>query len=489
MMKHRKHNETDLYFSDASIGCFQRREKSGEVDVHGSIALERGILKNGYVVDPLLLTQKLRSLFSVQKIRPNRVRLVLNSQNVLMRVVDVLRADIGTEGLFAHLDAELGKSLHFPFPVPRVSYHLIRQDETSAKILAVASDDRLLNDYLDIFDRLGVKEVVFDMPALALYSLYSNTVGVNYQSLMLVTIYDAYFTIKIFEDDIPIFNLVEEFDGEMDTRYEVIDNYMERVANYFQYTISRDEKAIEKIILVSQSERETESEFEIAFADRSIDLDYDFFDIPEMSTTGEPWSQTSLIAYAASLKRSGNLDKIGYFDFRLQRPQRITRVVKLLFMIAFVLFAMVSLLYLPQHAQEEAIYIARNQSAVLAAQLADLVAERAQHPLVSEQDRAYGEAYEALLAFRQTLALYVQTIEESAIDVDIVKWTYDATSAAFVVTLVGPSQDALEAFLLAIYETYGIADTVSTTRWIAAFPRYQTVGNLQIEVTFLHAKT
>ncbi len=486
-MVDKKRIETNLYFSDSSIGLFEHREKRGKTDVHGNATLEKGILENGYVLDAVLLTTKLKTLFKAYGLHPRRVRMVLNSQNVLMRVVDVKRADLRDVGVAAHLDAELGKSIHFPFPKPRVSYHLIRQDDQTAKVLAVASDDRLLNDYLDIFDKLGVKEVVFDMPALALYALYTNTVGATFASMMLVTVYDSYFTIKIFEEDIPIFNLVEEFENESDSRYDQVENYVERVANYYRYNISLGDKALEKVVFVSQSDIENESRFASAFAAKPFGLPYEVFRIPEAPTTEGGWNRTSLIAYAAAIEKTGNLEKIRYFDFRLERPLRIARTIKLMLATAFFLFSAVSLLYIPYHALYEDIFIARNMNDHLSAQLADLEAEIALLPSYTSLERAYSDAYDVLIAARANPAGKLSDLIGLAADVDILNYTYDAEASELVVTLVGPSRDALEEYLLAVFETYGVTDGVGTTRWIDGFPVFETVGSNMMEVTFHHA--
>ena len=479
--------DMNLYLSDSSIGFYVRRERRGQADVHGHAALEKGVLENGYVVDAVLLLARLKALFKAHGLRPKRIRLVLNSQNVLMRVVDVAREDVREAGIAAHLDAELGKSLHFPFPVPRVSYHLISQDDRTAKVLAVASDDRLLNDYLDIFDRLGVRDVRFDMPTLALYSLYRKTTGSAGGRIMLVTVYDAYFTIKIFEDDIPIFNLVEEFENEADTRYEQIDQYVERVANYYRYNISRGDRSIDRAVFISQGEQDNESRFEAAFGPRSIGLPYEVFRIPEAPTAGGGWNRTSLVAYAAGIEKTGNLEKIPWFDFRLDRPLRIRRAVKLMLAVAFFLFSAVSLLYIPYHAMYEKIFIAQNENRNLAVQLSDLQAEFSLLPTFTAPERAYSDAYDALIAVKAEPASMVADLIALTGDVVILNYAYDDSDSRIVVTLTGPTDASLDEFLLRAYEAYGTTGESDPDRWIDGFPIYESVGARTIEVIFHHA--
>ncbi len=487
-MKNKNQIDLNLYFSDSSIGFFREQGKRKKTDIHGNMALEKGILENGYVMDPVLLLTRLKTLFKTHKLHPRRIRLVLNSQNVMMRVTEVKREFVREEGITDYLDAELGKSLHFPFAKPRVSYHLIGQDDQSAKVLAVASDDRLLNDYLDIFDRLGIKQVHFDMPALALYTLYSKTVGVTQRYLMLVTVYDSYFTIKIFEDDIPIFNLIEEFEVENESRYDQIDNYVERVANYYRYNIHHGEKMLEKVVFVSQSEQENESRFVAAFSNRRTAIPYEVFQIPEAPTAGAGWNRTSLIAYAAGIPKPGNLEKMPWFDFRLDRPDLAHRIIKWMLGTAFFLFAAVSLIYIPYHTMYEQIFIAQNENQNLASQLSALQAEYALRPVFSSDERNYSDAYDSLNAMKaDPSAFLADLLALQGTQIQVVNYRYRAKESEIVLVVVSSGPSALEDFLLSAYEAHGVTGDPSSSRWMDGFPVYTSVGAQMIEVTFRHA--
>jgi len=487
-MKDKNQIDMNLYFSDSSIGFFREQGKRKKVDIHGNIALEKGILENGYVIDPVLLLTRLKTLFKTSNIHPKRIRLVLNSQNVMMRVTEVKREFVREEGISDYLDAELGKSLHFPFTKPRVSYHLIGQDDQVAKVLAVASDDRLLNDYMDIFDRLGIKKVHFDMPALALYTLYSKTIGLTHRNLMLVTVYDTYFTIKIFEDDIPIFNMIEEFEAETESRYDQIDNYVERIANYYRYNLHHGEKILEKVVFVSQSEQENESRFSAAFANKRTAIPYEVFQIPDAPTAGGGWNRTSLVAYAAGIPKPGNLEKMPWFDFRLDRPDVAHRIIKWMLGTAFFLFAAVSLIYIPYHTMYEEIFIAQNENQNLASQLSALQAEYALRPVFSPAERAYSDAYDTLNAAKAEPSVFIgDLLAISGDSLEVVNYRYRAKESEIVLILVSSSPNALEEFLLNAYETHAVTGIPSPSRWMDGFPVYANLGAQLIEVTFHHA--
>jgi len=483
----RRGNETNLYLSDSSVGLFTRRANRTGEEVHGRIDLGKGILENGYVADAEQLVLRLKTLFKANGLKPKRIRLVLNSRNVVMRVVDLPRGEVAETGIAAKLDAELGKTIHFPFPHPRVSYNLIGQDDASVKVFVVASDDKLLNDYLDVFDRLNVREVVFDTPALCLYTLFTNTANVRYRSMMLVTVYDRYFTIRIFEEDIPVFNLVEEFEGDVGTRYEEIDNYVERVANYYRYNMNRGDRSIESALVVNLGEQDDEARFESAFSARPFGIPYRVFKFPD-APSGTGWNRAGLIAFAAGLEKTGNLAKIPHFDFRLDRPLRQTRMMQRILAVAFAVFSIVSLVYIPYHTTSEEIFILENENRNLSAQLEALEAEIALLPSFSAKERAYSDAYDALVDAGSPIAPYLADLfDMTGTDVEVLSWTYGAADREIRIVLEGSSLAVLQEYVLAVYEAHGIVGEPESGRWIDTYPVYAGSGTNRIEVTFRHA--
>lgn len=484
-----KKKELNIYFADESIGFFQGAPKAGTLDVYGHVEMASGIIDNGFIVDPERLLAALQDLFRQYRLKPKRIRMILNSQNVLMREVDIEKNLVKPAEIAAYVDGELGKSLHFPFPVPRTSNHLIGHEGDKTRILVVGSDDKLLNDYLDVFDRLHVREVAFDLPALCLYSLFSSQSEVKYESLMQVTVYNTYFTIKIFEKDFPIFNLVEEFEAPAELSYDLVDNFVERVANYYRYNMHHGERAIDNVLFVNLGASANDARFESVFAAKPFGLPYKLFKFPEQPESNGGWTRSSLIAYAASFPKTGNLENINVIDFRLDRPDRRIRIAHRLLTVAFLVFSLVSMVYIPFHTTNEDIYIQENVNANLAQRVQDLEAEAALLPSFTQKERNYSNAYDALVAYEFSVSTHILDLV-NMLGTDVVLTNYDVATAdrEIVLILVGTSITALNEYLIAIYEAYGITgDGTDPERWMDGFPAFAFVASDMIEVTIHHA--
>ncbi|MFH0993651.1 MAG: hypothetical protein V1761_04805, partial [bacterium] len=404
------------------------------------------------------------------------------------REVDIEQKLEKPADIAAYFDAELGKSLHFPFAVPRTSYHLIGHDGDKTQILVIASDDRLLNDYLDIFDRLHIKEVGFDLPALCLYSLFASQSEVKYDSLMQVTVDNSYFTIKIFENDFPIFNLVEEFEAPAELSYDLVDNYVERVANYYRYNMRHGRRAIDNVLFVNLGASANDARFESAFAAKPSGLPYKLFKFPEQPGNTSGWTRSSLVAYAASYPKTGNLENINIIDFRLDRPDRRIRIAHRLLTAAFLIFSLISLVYIPFHITNEDIYIQENMNASLLQRIADLEAEAALLPSFTQKERNYSNAYDLLAAQEFSVSPYLlDLIDLLGTDVALTNYRVVAADQEIVLILAGTSMTVLNEYLLAIYEAYGITDGTDPDRWMDGFPTFVFVASDMIEVNIRHA--
>ena len=65
---------------------------------------------------------------------------------------------------------------------------------------------------------------------------------------MLVSLYDRTITIKIVEDNVPIFSVTEEAEDSSQQYFDVLENYVERIINFYRFNINKGEKSIENIV-------------------------------------------------------------------------------------------------------------------------------------------------------------------------------------------------------------------------------------------------
>src|SRR5690606_24784907 len=153
-----------------------------------------------------------------------------------------------------YIEKQMGKTIHFPFENP-VFTHYVRQDtDAYLKVLIILSDGEMLHDYHDVFDRLKAKEIILDLPSLSLYNTYITKKQKDFKNLMLVSLYDRTITIKIVEDNVPIFSVTEEAEDSSQQYFDVLENYVERIINYYRFNLNKGAKNIENIVFYNFSE-------------------------------------------------------------------------------------------------------------------------------------------------------------------------------------------------------------------------------------------
>jgi len=479
--------ETTLFFTDQSIGFFHRQPKEPVPELHGQVTLDKGIIEKGYIGDPFRLLDKLRGLFKKNRIHPQTVRFVINSQNSMTRVLDIPKKDVSQRDIAGYLDSHLGKTLHFPFSQAKLSYQLIEETPEHFRVLLVAADGKLLDDYLDVFERLNVKSVLFDIPSIAMYNLLITQNEENYGNLMLIAVYQSYFTLKIFEKDVPIFNLIEEFEGnDPDSYFDQVENFVERIANYYRYNLHKGDQSIDNVMFVNFGEPTEDQRFEKAFGSNAGPLPHRVFHFVAGGEAETSWPRSVLMAYAASVEKKPVLKAISSIDFRLSRPQKIGKFLVYLMALAVALFSGISLIAIPLTTSNEAITIQQYENDTLQALLDRLNEDLSALPFFSTKEKNYSLAYDFLEAREVSLTPYLEALfAELNADVALANYEVDCAERIIVLTVEVTSTQALNEFILALYEAHGVVDgETDSERWISGMPETTVLPSDLIEVTF-----
>ncbi|HBY65841.1 MAG TPA: hypothetical protein DEG42_05640, partial [Acholeplasmataceae bacterium] len=197
-----RRSEISMLVTDESIGFYQyvnvpNKSKSGYIE------LEKGIVEYGYIKDPSLFLNKLKTLFKTYQIKPNRIELIVHDQNLLVREIEISKDVLLRKSIDQYLSEQQDKAVHFPFEKPTFSHYIKSNNEHSLSVLVLVADESLLQDYHDVFDRVGVKEVTFDLSSLSLYQLYTAKTKNQLKNAMLVSIYERMLTIQIVDGNLP----------------------------------------------------------------------------------------------------------------------------------------------------------------------------------------------------------------------------------------------------------------------------------------------
>lgn len=266
--------EINLSINDEVIGFVEKEPGMREIESYGEIRLPRGVIKNGYIKEPDILLDKLKSIFKSFRIKAKKVRWVLSEQNSILREMDIEKAELERISINDYINLQIGKTIHFPFKNPIFNHFIKEAKDDSITISLYILDSDMIHDYMDIFERLHLTEISYEMPELALFRLYyqpdeeiNNEVSdVNNaffapkftaqvteyeeyeEGLLLLTLYDTMFYITIFDREFPVLSLLEDIENP-ETVYDTTDLYISRISNYYKFNRNSGKKGIQNVVV------------------------------------------------------------------------------------------------------------------------------------------------------------------------------------------------------------------------------------------------
>ncbi|TNF07790.1 MAG: hypothetical protein EP317_04175, partial [Bacillota bacterium] len=277
-----KRSNISIYVTDEKIGFFEYDVKKLKNPKYGYTDLEKGTIVGGYIKEPEIFYKRLALLLKQHKITPGIIRYIINDQTVLKKELTIDKLELAKTNIEDYIEKQMGKTIHFPFQNP-VFTHYVRQDtDAYLKVLIILSDGEMLHDYHDVFDRLKAKEIILDLPSLSLYNTYIAKKQKDYKNLMLVSLYDRTITIKIVEDNVPIFSVTEEAEDSSQQYFDVLENYVERIINYYRFNLNKGAKNIENIVFYNFSEDITNKVLNEKIEQKFKEHIFDLCEITEM---------------------------------------------------------------------------------------------------------------------------------------------------------------------------------------------------------------
>ncbi|MFA7672599.1 MAG: hypothetical protein WCY62_01930 [Clostridia bacterium] len=176
-------------------------------------------------------------------------------------------------------------------------------------------------------------------------------------------------------------------------------------------------------------------------------------------------------------------------QFTFRRYHRIHKFMDYILLLAFIIFASTSLLFLPYTNMYKDIESAKAFNENLRNQLTILEQELPPVEKPSSIEQNYSQAYEFLSSQETDAYKYIVNILDSQIEgISITSIQLDDSQKSIRVLLTSVSEVAINEFMIKTYENYGVLqDLVDESRWIIQTPaRISTTTNL-IEVVFYYA--
>ena len=483
-----KKTNISIYITDEKIGFFEFDNKKNKNLKYGYTDLDKGIVVGGYIKEPEILYKRLSLLLKQHRIKPNIIRYIINDQIVLKKEIIIDKLDLAKTTIESYITKQMGKTIHFPFQNPVFTHFIRKETDAYYKVLIILSDGEMLHDYHDVFDRLKAKEVILDLPSLSLYNSYITKTKKDYDNLMLVSLYDRTITIKIIEDNVPIFSVTEEAEDSSQQYFDVLENYVERIINFYRFNMNKGAKVIENIVFYNFSEDITNKllneKLELKFKEHI----YDLCEITEMDELLKKVPKICLMGYAAGIPKHEKLVVYKSLNFNLNRIPAINQALHYLMAMSFLIVSSMILIYIPYYLQNEEIINQMNINSVLQNQLENLQIQTPVAKTYTSIERNYSRAYDFLIE-KETFANDQLADLFSLLPVEITLMSYQVNQIDKSITIVITSLDeqAVTDYLLYIYEYHGIVNQPTDTRWMVSRPTTRLLSPIIMEVKMNYA--
>lgn len=318
--------ELNIAINDNVVGFIEKKPGRSEIESYGEVKLPKGVIERGYIKDPNTLVEKIESIYTSFRIEAKTVRWVLNEQNAILREIEIEKGELQTKTIEEYIQSQVGKTIHFPFEAPIFNHFIKTATDDTLIVILIIMDEKMVNDYLDVFEKLKMKDITYEIPMLALFRLFytedegeevkktnlaqvqlssqlqtakeeqkdysGNLEGVEsdgeeiedeegdlIDGLMLVTLYDNFFTLTIFSYIYPTLFIMEDF--ETDDKMQVIDkldNFVSRIANYYRYNKNEGKKQVRSCVCFNLSNIDDEMLRE-EMANRTLGMPFEVFDL------------------------------------------------------------------------------------------------------------------------------------------------------------------------------------------------------------------
>lgn len=483
-----KRTNVSVYITDEKIGFYEYNLRSNQLPKFGFVELERGTVVTGDIKEPEVFYKKCVSLFKKHRISPKVVRFIINDQNILLKEITIDKEELTRLTIEQYIVKQMGKTIHFPFEHPVFTHHIRSENETSVKVLIIITDGEMLHDYYDVFERMNVKEIILDLPSLSLYNAYITKTKKQYDHLMMVSMNDKTITIKIIEENVPIFSVTEETEDSSDKYFDVLENYVERIINFYRFNMNKGTKSIENIVFYNFSEDIPNKNLREKLKERVSGHPFDICEIKDMSDVLYDVPKICLLSYAGGVEKDPSIKLYEKLNFNLNRVPAINQTLHFVMAMSFLIISSMLLIYIPYYLQNDEIINQMNINSVLQNQLEDLQRQTPVERVYSSVERNYSNAYD-FLSEQETFGQdeIADLIDLVTIDMTLMSYTVNHDEKTITLVITSQVDHVLDEYLLSIYETHGVVSEPTSIRWMTTRPETRLLTPIIMEVTITYA--
>lgn len=231
------------------------------------------IIKNGKIIDEMLFFNFMKEVVDEWGIKGKSVRFYVPHALVIMRELQIPDPVIPSE-IKQYITMEIGDSIHFPFDNPIFDVYHVSGEENVEQVTVFAAPEEEIIKYTNVFHDVKLKPIAVDVQALGTYRYFYDQpaqiqpndvylfLEINLTSANLSIFSNHYMEFLRFQslnvspaDWQPSHDELVDWTFTGDGAYLeglIIDqiNEIERIMNFYQYSIHQGQKAVTHIVLL-----------------------------------------------------------------------------------------------------------------------------------------------------------------------------------------------------------------------------------------------
>lgn len=281
----------NCYFTDTEFSFIEKADGYSMKKLkYSSVKLPSGTIENGIIYKQERLSKLIKETFKLFKISSRRVNLVVHEELFTFRKIEVpiiyKPSEIGD-----YIESQIGKTIMIPFDNMKMDYIIHKKTEDTYDVIMFYAPKHELKSYVDLFYEMNMQVMRTDIPPLALHRLYYyrkyEDMNVQFETdIMFLAIFDESYSMYIFDEEIPIFSLVQNMNVRelVGVKYlEVLDQEVAKISNYYKFNINSGDRSVEKLVLFNMSTKFKNEEIHEYFYEEGSLIKTEVFDMKTIS--------------------------------------------------------------------------------------------------------------------------------------------------------------------------------------------------------------
>ncbi|WP_370645886.1 type IV pilus biogenesis protein PilM [Sporolactobacillus sp. STSJ-5] len=222
--------------------------------------LQPGVVENGRVKDEQAFTDQLKDIVHALKAKGKKTYFAIPSSQLILRQLDFpgIKSDSELQNYFF---IEIGNKIQLPFEQAVFDFHVISRAATGTKVLLIAAPEAVVLQYRKLQSSAGLNPVNAEFSALGTDRWTQHYYPqIAEKQRMYVQLEKEALYVSIFQEDIPMFVRQVSLKGPDiqstdDTFFLNAATEIERMLNFYQYSVRKGEDEVAFIYLLGESER------------------------------------------------------------------------------------------------------------------------------------------------------------------------------------------------------------------------------------------